>query len=526
MARLGGGSRPRGSLILALLAAAGVAGAEGVLAEPSPTSRGDGSEATVPALGPEWLTLDSPIRGDLRTLAIRGLLPLGALTVEPGLRAQIAAADTILGLSARRLERELANSRPLVDTPIGRARLRLRPYVWFEGRWQGGNAAVWGDSPRVGVAGTLHLSPRLSLHEDLFAGDVEDGRRFGDALVNHTDFLLFLESAHLTYARDEGFVRLGRFRHAWGPGRFGNLLVAPSAQPFDQVEYGLEFGAFRFRSITGTLDPGSEKNIALHRLEWLPHPRWLLAVSEGAVFHGTPTQPLYLIGLVPYSVLERVHSQDVFRSRGTAVVRNNVLVEADLLFRWRENAALWGEMLVDDVGTESSEHPTRLGFLLGSEAELTRGGVEWNVGLEAAKIYDFVYSVYYEDSDWTHQERPLGFALGPDSESLRGFLHWRPVVDWEVGVDLILERHGEGRLGQPWYPFSDPRSEANPDSSPSELRGTVERLSAGALELSWFPSASLRTSIRMTLTRVENALNEPGVERDDAQLDLSVRWRR
>ena len=507
-----------------------------------------------PRLGPEWISPRDPIHGSLRSLSIRGLLPLGTATIRRSLRSDIAAWSHPLrgrdtapngigagGVSATRIEREFAEElslqgtsngaalpvpvTPAIDTSLGEARLRIRPYAWFEGIWRGGEAATWGDRARVGIAGVLHVTPHLTIDHDFFAGQVEDGRRFGDALVNHTDFLLMVESAGLTYARPKGFLRLGRYSHAWGPGRSTNLLVAPTSQPFDQFEWGLPLGNLRFRALVGRLDPSREKNVALHRLEWSPHPRWLLSVSEGAIFHGSTLDPLYLLGIVPYSIMDRVEAQDAFRTGDAASVRNNVLAQADLLVRFRKDSIVWAEVLIDDVGTESSDHPTRLGFLLGAETELG-SRAEWNFGVELAKVYNYVYSVYYDDSDWSHQARPLGFHPGPDAESASAFLGLRPSVNWEVGLDLAVQRRGEGRIGRPWEPLSDPDPEGSSPTSASTLSGTVERRLSGALSLTFAPSAALRVELRGTRTGIEDLANQAGVSGDDDRVDLAVRWHR
>ncbi|MEZ4650411.1 MAG: capsule assembly Wzi family protein [Candidatus Eisenbacteria bacterium] len=517
-------------------------------------------------LGPEWTEPSEPIREDLRILAAQGTVPLRAITGSDLLRSRIAgwwaersaggdagtgtgrsagsgpggdaSASNDTGIANRRVGRELAEEiqglpggrisafpalTPFIDRPLGTARLRLRPYAWFEGTWRGGNDATWGDHPRAGVRGSLHLTPNLSLNEDMFAGRVKDGQALGDALVNHTDFLLFVESIDLTWTRGDHYVRVGRFRHDWGPGRNGDLLLSGSAPPMDQVHYGLALGPFSFSSSCGPLSRTAEKNVALHRLEWSPHPRFVLGLSEGATFPGSPFDPLYLLGLVPYSVLDRMHAQDVYADDDALSVRNNVLAQIDLAARIR-STLVWAEMLIDDVGTEDSRHPSRLGFLAGAETVFESHGL-WSAGAEAAKVYDYVYSVYYEDSDWSHQGEAIGWPLGPDSESLQAFVSWQPSIEWQVRGEGIVLRHGEGRIGDPWYPPDDPRSSGN-DSGPSSLRGVVERRAGGALSLAYEPSAEIRIALRASHVAIDNAGNVDGMGADDDRLELSVRWHR
>lgn len=498
-------------------------------------------------LGPEWTDPSDPIHEDLRTLAAQGVLPLRVLTSSDLLRSRIAGwrvgspsgAENHVGVAVRRIEREFAEELaldtpldttlvspldPLIDRPLGTTRLRLRPYVWFEGTWRGGSDATWGDHPRVGIRGSLHLTPNLSLNQDMFAGRVKDGRALGDALVNHTDFLLFVESVDLTWTRGDHYLRVGRFRHDWGPGRNGNLLLSGVAPPMDQVHYGLTFGPFSFYSSSGPVNRTAEKNVAIHRLEWTPHPRFVLGLSEGATFPGSPFDPLYLLGIVPYSVLDRMHAQDVYQEDDALSVRNNVLAQIDATARVG-TGLLWAELLLDDVGTEDSSYPSRLGFSAGAESVLETDGALWSAGIEAAKVYDYVYSVSYEDSDWAHQGEPIGWPLGPDSESLHAFVSWQPSIEWRLQAEGVVSRHGEGRIGDPWYPSEDPRSTDN-DSDPSSLRGVVERRTVGALAVTYEPTGELRIEVRASHIAIDNQGNLDGVDEDDDRIELSVRWHR
>ncbi len=521
-----------------------------------------GAPQAAPPEGPELFPVRDRDGISVRHLAVSGILPWSAWTLRPATRTELSrfldlsedgtvgeggtdtatedgtetgtAAGTAerivtkhaLGVPERaRLQRELA-AEPWLRWPAGAGEIRVRPYLWLDAAWVEDDGWDWGPQPRFGLEGTAHLSDRFVLHQNLFAGDVEDGRRFGDALVNHTDFLLLLESVYGMYAFDHGFVRMGRTHHAWGPGRFDNLLIASTAPAIDHFEFGLDILPIRFRSMVGVLSPASEKNIALHRVELSLHPSVQIGLTEGAVFHGSPLQPLYVVGIVPYTVVERLQGQDVFREGPLSEVRNNVIYQGDVIWSFADGGAAWVEFLLDDVATENADQPTRLGFLLGAEQAVPARHGLWRFGFEASKIYDFTYSVYYDDSNWTHQGRSLGARFGPDSENARIFCEFSPSPNYSLGLGLLAIRQGEGQLGRPWYPLSDPRSEGNPDSPASELTGTVEETTGFDLSVQAYPTASLRFGSRLRWMTVDNAENVEGARDDAWRLDAWFEWHR
>lgn len=490
--------------------------------------------------GPEWIPADDPLNVDVRWLVARGELPTRFSSLQPMTRIGLAEALTRNAAAtpshARlRLGRELAAEigavggiapvpevPPAIDSPMAGGRLRVRAYAQFDGVWRDQRGLLWGPTPRIGVNGTLHLSDRVAIHQNLFAGDVEGGRNWGDALVAHTDFLIFVEDAYIGYETTHISARFGRSRSSWGPGA-SNLLIGRSAGPFDHFVYDLRSGPWYWRALTGVLQHNEEKNAAAHRLEWSPSPRWSIAISEGAIFQGNPAQPLYVLGIVPYAVIERVQGNDAFSGPAVGRVRNNVIYALDVTHRMRAPVLLWAALLVDDVGTETSDLPSRLGYQAGGEFVPRYAGAEWSFGFEASKVYNYAYSVYYENSDWSHQERPLGHDEGNDFESLRLRFGYRPSAEWGMDLELEGSRHGEGRVGLPWYPGNDPRSAGNATDPAEELSGVIERRSRLQWGLQYDPSAAVSVRTELGLESLENSENREEVDEERATLRLLVR---
>lgn len=528
-------------------------------ASASAASDASGETGVPPPFGPQDIPPGSRLAERLRVLSLWGDVPDGFWTTRPASRHRAGEAclrvdrraDTPPAESQRepaavlfRVRRELAGELgsldasspdsngatvripippevpPLLEWSFEGGRTRLRPYARLHGKWKDGRGVSWGETPRVGVQGAVHWSPQWALHGDLFAGRVADARLFGDAIIADTDFVAFMETAYLAYDAPRVGMRFGRRRLAWGPGIHGNLLISAPAAPIDQVAFELPLGRFRFLSVVGVLSVPLEKNVALHRLEWRPSDRLVISASEGAIFPGSPAQPLYLVGLVPYTLVERVHAQDAVPESDFDDVRNNLLWSADLWWRVDDGRAVWAQVLVDDVATETAEMPSRLGFLVGGESWRTLGRGAFGLGLEASKIYNYTYSVFYENADWSHQGAPLGGPEGPDSETVRATARWLSAQAWECGLELFWLRNGEGRLGVPWYPSSDPRSAGNASQLEYALSGVVETRLGLEADVTFEPSAAWNVSLRWRGAQVRNRNHRARGWQPEARLDL------
>ena len=506
------------------------------------------SGSATATFGPEDVPPRSRLARQLRNLIVQGDTPFRFWTIRPASRRQVAevVAGTDLsgplGPTNLRVVRELAGEiralpaapgdpasaraavpaevPPFYEWAVDTGRVRLRPYLRFHGKWKDGRGLAWGETPRLGVRGAFHASSRWALHGDIFAGRVEDAELFGDAIVADTDFVAFVETAYAAYDHPRIGLRFGRRSLSFGPGRRGNLLLSDEAAPIDQLSFELPLSSWRFIAVTGILSTPLQKNVALHRLEWTPRPNLTIGAAEGAIFHGSPLQPLYVLGIIPYTLVERVQASDAVPERPFDEVRNNLLWEADLWWRWAPGRAVWAQLLLDDVATETSSMPSRLGFLAGAESWHSVSSSRLGVGVEAAKVYNYTYSVAYDDSDWSHQGSSIGLPDGPDSEAVHLFGQWLSPARWDAGLELFWKRRGEGRLGRPWYGADDPRSEDNAPEQEGELTGVIETRLGLATELTFEPSAAWFVTVRWRGERVRNRHNIKDDWRPESRLDL------
>jgi hypothetical protein len=486
---------------------------------------------------------DDRLHRDLERLAIRGDLPLHAWSTRPVSRLELAAAGLRLDgetPSRARFRRDLARelhalgatggpreTLPLLEVASGDRRLRFRPYVRAMPRLtlaEGDGEWDWGDSTRAGLAAALELGRDVTLSGDLFIGDVAGGRRFSDPLFAGTDVLVYTERLDLNVRTPFADFRFGRDRHRWGPGAWGNLLLDDSGAPFTFAQYDWALPPWlRFRAILGFLRQGQGLYLAAHRLTWAPSPRLEISLAEGARFQSDAPGLLYALGFIPYTFVERIEIQDSAHDSTRTRRRNNVLWSLGWTWRTSSDQAFYGEILADEIANKTGSIPSRLGFLAGYAWAPRFGGYDWTLGIEAAKVYNFTYSVYYRDfclCDWTHQDGPLGFPDGPDVERvvLRALVDVTPV--WGGDLVVTLFRHGRGRLGVPWYPAGDPRAEGQPrrayDLWEPILYGASVR---GAVR--WEPRDNVGGSVGLRFDRADATRDGSG-PRNAGRLDLGL----
>ncbi|MFH1144662.1 MAG: capsule assembly Wzi family protein, partial [Candidatus Eisenbacteria bacterium] len=191
------------------------------------------------------------------------------------------------------------------------------------------------------------------------------------------------------------------------------------------------------------------------RLLWTLTPDLALGLSEGARYQADAPGVLYLTGILPYTLVERLQMQDEPSDSTENYLRNNVLWSVDVSWRVRAGLLLYAEFLADDIATQSSAMPTRGGVQFGLAYAPRWRGWDWTLGAEYTRVSDYTYSVYYQDlcrCDWEHQGQPLGYALGPDAELmlLRAGLAPTRRLSFSTWVQHL--RRGDGAIGRPWRP--------------------------------------------------------------------------
>jgi hypothetical protein len=497
---------------LALLAAGSAARAE--------------TAAAAPSLAPEMLLPGDPAWDDLWRLELSGVLPAGITSMRPAPRGEVARwiqgassdprADAASLARLRRAfarelrregygpaERETRATIHLRD-PAGpsanpqildgaRSEIRVGPEIGAQARGGDGRAKL-GDSTRVGVYGVYLYSNRLALQGEIFAGRVEGGRRIGDPLINHTDILYLSEDAEANAALGDLRVTLARTRRHWGEGPSGSesLLIDREAPPITSIEWDLALPVrIRFASWTGTLNAFEKRGIAAHRLE-VPLGRDLrVSLSEGVRYTGGFGDPLYLLGILPYTLVQRLDAQDTKVASLRAAQRNNVLADAEVVWRPRPGAIAFGEVLVDDLPAATGHDPARIGGRAGVSMMPVLGGTPVEIDLTGTKVGRYVYAVSYSapcECDWIQQDRSIGNPDGPDQEALRLRAVRSIGRDHRLAMDLLYANRGAGRLGEAWTGGTG--SDASTRRA-LEVSGPVERERRLTIGWRWDPRDNL-----------------------------------
>jgi hypothetical protein len=275
------------------------------------------------------------------------------------------------------------------------------------------------------------------------------------------------------------------------------------------------------------LNAAEERGIAAHRIE-IPLTRDLrIAFSEGVRFAGSPTQPLYLMGLLPYTLVQRLDWQDTRVDSLRMRQRNNVLAEAEITWRPRPGSLAYLEFLADDMPAGSGKMPARVGVRLGVAAMPRIGGVPWDIGIEGTKIARYTYGVYYQDDcecDWIHQGRALGEPGGPDQEALRLRAGRSITTDHRIEAEFIWANRGAGRLGEAWVDGGSPV--ARPTHRALSVSPPVERERGLALRWRWAGRDNLSLGAEMTGALIRNPGNHRGPGWDERlRLALRAAWR-
>lgn len=504
--------------------------------------------AVAPARGEtlpvEWLPAGSRFYDELHLLFAEGVLDTTVgLSYRPKARADLArltrsAAGNVapghpgVVRLSREFSREFvrlglapdpAYSPPLLSVPDAASagageppavRFTLIPYLSaaFERQFDGHTELA--DRSAVGLRLGLELGSVL-LYQDLFAGKYDGGSRFSDALVHDTDFILYAEDLYLTARTPWLDLSFGRTRHTLGPGPRTTLLHDAEAGPLTHFTYtaSLFGGKLAGRAFHGDVNADAGKRLAEHGLEWTPVPALQLSLFEAARYRSEQWEPLYVLSLVPYTLVQKMLEQDALGDSTEAAVRNNVMAGIGARWRVARGHALYGELLVDDVALEEGGTPTRLGYQLGWLGAHTAGTRRLFAGAEWSRVNRYVYSVAYGEN-FIHQEAPIGFPLGPDVQALSLRAGVDLTAAWRLVVNADWADAGEGTLGE----YYDPATSA-PGGTPPDA--AVEAFLAGG-GVTWMP----RDGIEVELSAAGRWSDGPGAGEDGLGARIGILLRR
>jgi hypothetical protein len=486
--------------------------------------------AVASATPDEALPVRDPIHAELRVLDLYGsrtlddrfrLPHLGTLPLQrhqlQGEGAPIAPGDPVRRIALARLERLLGRD-PVpgrMPDPEHPPTPRLIAYaatdrerIEFSGGAEGAGE-TFDDRSRFTTGTGLHLRSAIGLdrwlvYSHFFAGQVDDARRFADPIFPGNDMIVHTEDTYLAYTAVDGAWngRFGRSRWHWGPGEEGSLVLSGSAPALTGLSLGAHFVKIRVDviALNATLDQAAGEQLAAHRLEWQPIDALRLGATEAARYRSEVWQPLYLVGAIPYVLVQRFLVQDSPDSSG--VLRNNVLFAFDASWRIADGTRVYGEFLIDDLHARTNDNPNKLAWQLGWEGAGSFVGQRLTWGGELTRVWRHVYTSFFGREHSTQGE-PLGFPTGPDARRLRLRGAWDPSVDWQVFGRVTLTDRGENRLGRPYVP-GDPRPE------PGSFEGVVERTREIEAGLRWWPASGVDLSVAGGYRKIDDAGHVPG----------------
>jgi hypothetical protein len=458
-----------------------------------------------------------------RPLQLIELQGIGEPPVEPG---------RVLEISLARIERRMGRDRSPLFAPNPRfdATPRLFESSLEKTRFEVSIGAegvaenAWGTSHVIsgsGVSGRVALGlDRLLASSHYIVGYFENARRFGDPIIPNNDLIITTDESFISYTEEQGAwgIQFGLQRLQWGPGQQGSLVLSQTSPPMATIAFRARHQALRADgiAINATLRQTAGEQLAAHRIEWQLSDGFRAGITEAARYKAPTWQPLYLIGFIPYVLVQRIESQS--EPDSSAALRNNVIMSFDATWRVAEGSRVYGELLLDDVHSSNRRIPNKFGYQFGWEgAGLVRNQrITW--GGEWTRISQFVYTSYF-GRDYVLEGKPIGFPTGPDARQIRLRLGWDPSVDWTAFAISTHCDKGENDLDEPFVPGS-------PQVQSSHFAGVVETTRELELGLRYWPASGVYLSASGGYRWVENARHVLGDETTTPLGKVEVRLNR
>jgi hypothetical protein len=253
--------------------------------------------------------------------------------------------------------------------------------------------------------------------------------------------------------------------------------------------------------------------LAAHRLEWQPTENLRVGFSEAVRYRASSWEPLYLIGVIPYSIVQNLLVKD--EPDSMARLRNNVLAGFDAAWRVAPGTRLYSEFLIDDVRTNDAEIVSKYGYQAGWEGVGTVFGTAVHWGTEYTRLSRFVYTSYY-DRAFVASGTPLGFPTGPDSRRVRVRMTWDPLVSWQVFTIAARTDAGESGLDSSYVP-------GGPRVSVMSFAGVVETTRQLEAGLRYWPASGIDVEVLGGCVWTRNLEHVEGRRRREPYVALSLR---
>ncbi len=462
---------------------------------------------------------------ELEELSVAGCLDSLSIYTRPIARSDAARALLDAPASARidprteRLRREFGQEIELMDSSVSvphtlpvytidgpDGHIRFRP------RLEAGMVRKFGDYwrsdpvTRLSLQGEWAFASHFLFFIEMYGQGVDGSRNYAEPLIKGTEITTLAGQVYASWSFAPFHITLGRDRMYWGIGQSGSLLLGDAAPLMSYIEYGAHWHKLHGEVFTSQLDILHNQYLSGHRIEWLPIPRLRLTFAETARYTSRQPDPLYLIGLMPYQVLQKINNAQGLPD--TAVFsqnRNNLMTSVEAAWRPRAGVQLGGSLMVDETHIDD-KIPARYGYQLNVLVTQVDAPHPVSVRAEFTSVGNYVYSVFYGEN-YEFQGSSLAYPLGPDVRNLTTRVDFDACRDLRLWLAGSYEAKGEGRLGE-----SVPNIPTVPYNS-SSLAGVVQKTLGGDVGARYFLRDNFRLEAELGVRRAKNADHLEGQNR-------------
>ncbi|MFA5010576.1 MAG: capsule assembly Wzi family protein [Ignavibacteria bacterium] len=254
--------------------------------------------------------------------------------------------------------------------------------------------------------------------------------------------------------KDNFAVTLGRDYVNYGFGYMDKLFLSGNSVPFSFIKFDLNFGAFTYNFIYGSLKGDSlaikdiaMKNIITHRLS-VNFSKYFKAGFYEALI--TADRPFNFTYLNPFSFIRSADYNAGTEQSGL----NNALMGFDVEVTPVKNFALQGSLLIDDLNFSTIFSNERDNGKPANDNRFAwQVGAVWtdaftlpnlNFTTEYTRLNPFVYTHRTNKSQYTNWTLPLGHNLPPNSDEVALKLSYDVTSRLNVNVMYQHQRSGTG----------------------------------------------------------------------------------